>query len=95
MANVVALGFVLLLPAEEARAQAFTFTAGNLIYNENFSAMGASGTNFIAGWTSNDLSMLADNGSSSIGSINNVGVAGSSESTFGSLADGSTPVPRF
>ena len=87
------LGLLVGAQPENMFAQAFTFTAGNLIYNENFNALGISGTNFIAGWTSNDASMLAGNGSSSTGSVYNVGTTSATDRAFGSLANGSTPVP--
>ena len=86
-------GLLFSVPAKRAGAQAFSFTNANLIYNENFNGMGTNGTSFIAGWTSNDASMLAGNGSSGTGSIYNVGTSGSADRAFGSLADGTTPLP--
>src|SRR5437867_608613 len=37
---------------ESARAaDAFTFTSGNLTYNENFDSMGSSSASYVPGWT--------------------------------------------
>ncbi|HZJ14138.1 MAG TPA: hypothetical protein VFD27_03765, partial [Chthoniobacteraceae bacterium] len=77
-----------------AFGQAFTFTLGNLDYDENFDSMGATGTTFVPGWTSTDATMVVGAGGSNAGGIYNVGSAGSGERAFGSLGSG-TNVPFF
>jgi autotransporter-associated beta strand protein len=84
---------ILPMPWEKMLGQAFSFDLGNFIYNENFNSMGSSGTTFVSGWISEDSSMIAGNGSGSVGSIYNVGTTGASDRAFGALADGNTPAP--
>lgn len=72
----------------------------NVPYNEDFSGMGASGTDFLPGWTAINtlggatLSMAVSDGSASTGNIYNVGNTASEERAFGTLADGTT-IPAF
>lgn len=88
----------------KANAQAFTFTAGNLEYNESFDGMGAIGTNYLTGWTAVRyagtgtpgavLTMAVTDGSSNSGNAFNVGATGAADRALGSIASGST-VPRY
>lgn len=68
----------------------------NVPYNEDFSGMGATQTDFIPGWTAINvangatLTMAVTDGSASSGNIYNVGAIGSEERAFGTIADGPT-----
>lgn len=85
---------------QKANSQAFTFSASQLEYNENFDGMGAAGTAYVTGWTAirsagtgaagATLSMAANDGSANSGNAYNAGASGSSERAFGTLASGST-----
>ena len=86
--SAFAIAFCLLAASTAAWGQAFTFTAGNLNYAENFDSMTATGTMFVPGWTSTDLEMRIGDGSSNAGSIYNVGTIDANERAFGSLASG-------
>ena len=72
----------------------------NIPYNEDFSRMGTTGTDFIPGWTAINtlggatLSMASSDGSSNTGNIYNVGNAGLEDRAFGTLADATT-IPAF
>jgi len=83
-------------------SQAYTFTAGNKAYSENFDAMGT-GTTHLSGWSGlryagsgligEVLPLVATDGSYSSGSVDNVGIAGTNlvtDRALGSLASGST-----
>jgi len=88
----------------KVNAQAYTFTAGQLAYSENFDGMGSTGTTFLTGWNAirwagtgavgDQLVMLVTDGSSNAGGIYNVGTTAATDRSFGSLGSGST-VPRF
>lgn len=72
----------------------------NLPYSENFSGMGPIQTDFIPGWTAINtlggatLSMAVSDGSSNTGTIYNIGLMGSDDRAFGTLADDTT-IPAF
>jgi len=92
---------LLLLANIKVSGQAFDFTAGNLIYAENFDGIGAEGTVLPTGWEAFDkddnsplTALLVTNGSSNSGNIYNVGIESSAERAFGTLASGSTQ-PTF
>jgi autotransporter-associated beta strand protein len=87
----IVLHFATTSPAD---AQAFSFTAGNLTYTEDFDSMGATGTAFVPGWTSTDSTLTAGSGSSNAGGVYNVGSAGAPDRAFGSLGSG-TQMPVF
>lgn len=77
-----------------------SLVGAGLPYNESFSGMGTTQTDFIPGWTAINtiggatLSMAVSDGSSEIGNIYNVGVMGSEDRAFGTLADDAT-IPAF
>ncbi|HPT04756.1 MAG TPA: hypothetical protein PLG86_06415, partial [Bacteroidales bacterium] len=50
MITLLMLG-LLIFGTPRVFSQAYTFTAGNLTYNENFDAMGPTGTTYLPGWT--------------------------------------------
>ncbi len=95
---------ILLGCTTNVNAQAYTFTAGQLSYNENFDGMGPTGTTYLNGWTAiryagtgvigDVLTMAVTDGGSNSGNIYNVGTTGADDRSFGSLGSGST-VPRF
>lgn len=68
----------------------------NVPYNEDFSGMGSTQTDFLPGWTAINvangatLAMAITDGSASAGNVYNVGAVGSEERAFGTIADGST-----
>ena len=84
-----------LLAKAGAWSQAFTFTAGNLNYGENFDSMTPTGTTFVPGWTSTDSAMLVGDGSASNGSIYNVGTTDANDRAFGALGSGTIPLILF
>jgi hypothetical protein len=101
---IILLGAILLGLNTNVLAQAFTFAAGQLTYNESFDGMGASGTTYLNGWTAiryagtgtigDVLPLTVSDGSSNSGAMYNVGTTAANDRAFGSLASGST-VPRF
>ena len=101
---LIIVSFILLTWSQTANAQAFTFTSGQLTYNESFDGMGATGTTHITGWTGVRytgtgtigavLAPVAGDGSGNSGSVYNVGTTGAGERALGTLASGST-VPRM
>jgi len=88
----------------KANAQAFSFTAGQLSYNETFDGMGPTGTTYLPGWNAirwagtgtigDQLVLTVGDGSSNSGGIYNLGTTAATDRAFGSLGSGST-VPRF
>jgi len=67
---------------------AFSFTAGNLTYSENFDGMEATGTNKPTGWVSIPDTLRITHGTATTGSMYNVGASGSDERALGTLASG-------
>jgi hypothetical protein len=106
MKNIYTLFIVCLLLTwtANANAQAYSFTAGQLTYNENFDGMGPTGTAYLTGWTAiryagsgtvgATLTMAVTDGSANSGNVYNSGTATAVDRSFGSLGSGST-VPRF
>lgn len=96
--------FMLLCYGQSLNAQAFTFTTGQLTYNETFDGMGSAGTSYLPGWTAvryagtgtlgADLTMVVTEGSATSGNVYNVGATGATERAFGTLASGTTS-PRM
>ncbi len=74
---------ILLGWSTDVKAQAFTFAAGQLTYNETFDGMGPTGTTYLNGWTAirysgsgaigEVLVMAVTDGASNSGGIYNVG----------------------
>jgi autotransporter-associated beta strand protein len=94
LASFAAASLVILAAEPAAKAQAFSFTPGNLSYAENFDSMGATGITLVAGWTTTDPTVAVGTGSSNAGGIYNVGSAGAPDRALGSLGSG-TQVPLF
>lgn len=96
--------FFLIITGPSVMSQAFTFTSGQLTYNEIFDGMGATGTSYLTGWTAVRyagtgtvgavLTMAVTDGTANSGNVYNVGTTGAAERAFGTLASGST-VPRM
>jgi hypothetical protein len=96
--------FMVLAWSQTAFSQAFTFTSGQLTYNETFDVMGATGTTYPTGWTGVRyagsgtigaiLTPVAGNGSGNSGAVYNVGTTAVDERALGTLASGST-MPRI
>jgi len=96
--------FLLMTWSQTVKAQAFTFTAGQLTYNQNFDVMGATGTTYPTGWTGVRyagtgtigavLTPVVGDGSGNSGAVYNAGTTGAGERALGTLASGST-VPRM
>lgn len=96
--------FILMCYGQSVNAQAFTFTTGQLSYNEVFDGMGSAGTAYLPGWTAvryagtgtlgEVLSMAVTDGSANSGNVYNVGTIGIDERALGSLGSGSTE-PRY
>ena len=97
------VSFLILAWCQNVRAQAFTFTSGQLTYNENFDGMGAAGTTYLNGWSGaryagtgaiGPLPLVVTDGSANSGAVYNVGTTGVDERALGTLGSGST-VPRI
>ncbi len=70
--------------------QAFSFGPGTLSYTESFDSMGATGTNLVTGWVSNDPNgILVGNGSGNNGSVYNAGATSALDRAIGSLGSSS------
>lgn len=95
---------MLLTWSQTANSQAFTFTSGQLTYNEVFDGMGATGTTYINGWTGVRyagtgtigavLTPVVGDGSGNSGGVYNAGTTGIDERALGTLGSGSTS-PRM
>ena len=96
--------FFLSICGPSVMAQAYTFVAGGLSYNETFDGMGATGTSYLTGWTGvrwagtgiigATLTMAITDGSANSGNVYNVGTTDATDRAFGSLGSGSTN-PRY
>lgn len=96
--------FFLSICGPSVMGQAFTFTSGQLTYNEVFDGMGATGVAYLPGWTAIRssgtgvvgavLTMAVTEGSANGGNVYNVGASGAAERAFGTLGSGTT-VPSF
>jgi len=85
-------------------AQAFTFTQENLTYNENFDAMGYTGTTYLPGWVGArflgtgaigaTLVMAVSDGTLNLGNVYNVGTTDATDRAMGTLGS-SVTIPRF
>jgi len=101
---LIVASFLLLTYSQTLRAQAFTFTSGQLTYNETFDGMGATGTTYLTGWTGvryagtgtvgATLPLIVGAGTANSGGVYNLGSTGSGERALGTLGSGST-VPRM
>ncbi|MBP6758288.1 MAG: T9SS type A sorting domain-containing protein [Flavobacterium sp.] len=95
MKKLYTLSFVLLTSLSFGQTP-ISLIGVNVPYSEDFDGMGSTETTFIPGWTAIDvntgttLSMGITNGSTSAGNVYNVGLVGSEERAFGTLADGTT-----
>ncbi len=97
---LIIVSFVFISWGQSVFAQAFTFTSGQLTYNEAFDGMGATGTAYLTGWTAvrasgsgtvgATLTLVANNGSANSGGVYNVGTDAATDRAFGTLASGST-----
>jgi|GEM_PF-941513 len=105
MITLLMLG-LLIFGTPRVFSQAYTFTAGNLTYNENFDAMGPTGTTYLPGWTGvrfagtgaigQTLTLIVSDGSGSnlSGGVYNAGTTDATDRAMGTLGSGST-IPRF
>jgi len=100
---LLVVSFVLLAWSQTLYAQAFTFTSGQLTYNETFDGMGSTGTTYLTGWsgaryagtgTLGPLPLVVTDGSANSGAVYNVGATGIEERALGTLGSGST-IPRM
>ncbi len=95
MKKLYTLSFVLLTSLSFGQTP-ISLIGVNVPYSEDFDGMGSTETTFIPGWTAIDvntgttLSMGVTNGSIPAGNAYNVGLVGSEERAFGTLADGTT-----
>src|SRR5262245_61309978 len=98
------LAALILIP-DSSFAQAFTFTSGNLTYNENFDSMGTgSPPSYVTGWTAvraagtgtalQTLTPATTDGSTNAGNVYSAGTAAATDRAFGTLASGTT-IPSF
>ncbi|HEX7410766.1 MAG TPA: hypothetical protein VF298_01355, partial [Bacteroidales bacterium] len=101
--NLLLISIFLIICGPSVLAQAFTFTAGQLTYNENFDILGATGTTYLTGWTGvrytgtgviGPLPLVVTDGSANSGAVYNVGTALSDERALGMLGSAST-IPRI
>ncbi|GEM_PF-6722676 len=102
--KTTALTLLLVIAGKVGWGQAYTFTAGNLVYTQDFDGMTATGLTYLTGWTSirysgsgtanATLVMAVTDGATTSGNIYNVGTTSAADRCFGSLGSGST-VPAY
>ena len=99
-ARSILVAAIVTTPSAPVFAQAFTFTAANLTYAENFDAMGSSGTAYLPGWegarvagsgaVGAPLNPVVGAGGGNAGAVYNFGTGGSEERSLGTLGSGTT-----